>query len=42
MDEALRIMPDISADYIAQILPFRHPADLAYVIEGLRKAGLEE
>ncbi len=40
MADVLRMRPDISADYISQILPFRNPADLEYVIAGLHKAGM--
>jgi TolB-like protein/Flp pilus assembly protein TadD len=40
MADVLRMKPDISAEYIAQILPFRNSADVEYVIEGLHKAGM--
>ncbi len=40
MADVLRMKPDISANYVAQIFPFRNSADLEYVIEGLHKAGM--
>ena len=36
----LRKKPDFSADYVAQILPFKNPEHREYVIEGLHKAGM--
>ncbi len=40
MADLLRIKPDISANHIAQILPYRDSVDIEYVIEGLYKAGM--
>ncbi len=40
MADVLAMKPDIDAGYISQILPFKNPDDLAYIIEGLHKAGM--
>ena len=40
MADVLRMKPDISREYLAQVLPFRNPADVEYLIEGLHKAGM--
>ncbi len=40
MADVLRMKPDFSAEYVAQILPFKNPANIEYIIEGLRKAGM--
>ena len=40
MADAHRLNPDLDANHITQILPYRNPADLAYIIEGLHMAGM--
>ncbi len=40
MADVLRMRPDFSAEYVAQILPFKNPANIEYIIDGLRKAGM--
>ena len=40
--EVLRRKPDFSPEYVANILPYKDPADLDHLLEGLRKAGLPE
>ena len=40
--ELLRRKPDFSPEYVANILPYKDPADLDHLLEGLRKAGLPE
>ena len=40
MTEVLRRKPDFNSEYVAQVLPFKNPADLEFVVEGLHKAGL--
>ena len=39
--EALRVNPDYSIDHKRGMLPYRDAADLAFVLDGLRKAGIE-
>ena len=39
--DVLRLKPGLDAEHVRQILPFRDPAHLDYVVEGLRKAGLD-
>ncbi len=40
--DVLRVKPDLDADHLRQILPFRDPAHLDNIVDGLRKAGLSE
>ena len=40
MADVLRMKPDINADYVAQVIPFRNSTDLEFIIEGLNKAGM--
>ncbi len=40
MADVLRMKPDISAEYVAQIWPFSDPVVTEYLIEGLHKAGM--
>ena len=40
MVDLLRIKPDVSISHIEQIFPFRDKENLAYLIEGLRIAGI--
>ena len=40
MADVLRMKPDISAEYVAQIWPFNNPVVTEYLIEGLHKAGM--
>jgi adenylate cyclase len=40
--DVLRVKPDLGADHLRQILPFRDPEHLDTIVDGLRKAGLSE
>jgi adenylate cyclase len=40
--EVLRLKPDYSACWVKVQEPYRNPADLVHMMEGLRKAGLPE
>ena len=40
--EVLRVNPDYSLEYRRKVLPYKNPADFELVVEGLRKAGIEE
>ena len=40
LPEEAETLAEVSAEYIAQILPFRDSADHEYLIEGLHKAGM--
>jgi adenylate cyclase len=40
--DVLRVKPDLGADHLRQILPFRDPAHLDNIVDGLRKAGMSE
>jgi adenylate cyclase len=40
--DALRIKPDLDADHLREIVPFRDPAHFEHFLEGVRKAGLSE
>ena len=42
LDEAERISPDFSIAWLETIMPYRHAADMARLIDGLRKAGLDD
>jgi adenylate cyclase len=42
MAEVFRMKMGISADHITQTLPFKNPADVSYIIEGLHKAGMPQ
>ena len=41
-DEALRVNPEYSLEHRREILPHRSPVDFDHMLEGLRKAGLQE
>ena len=40
--EVLRVNPEYSLEYRRKVLPYKNPADFELVVEGLRKAGIEE
>jgi TolB-like protein len=40
--EVLRLKPDFSAKWIVAMEPYKNPADLEHLLDGLRKAGLPE
>lgn len=40
--EAKRIFPGLSLGWVKTFVPYKRPADLALLIDGLRKAGLPE
>jgi len=40
--EALRINPEYSLEHRRRVLPYKDPADLDRIVDGLRKAGLPE
>jgi adenylate cyclase len=40
--EVLRLKPDFSAKWIIAMEPYKNPADLEHLLDGLRKAGLPE
>jgi adenylate cyclase len=42
LDTALKANPALSVGYFAAIEPFKQPADLAHLLDGLRRAGLQE
>jgi adenylate cyclase len=42
LDTALKANPALSVGYFAGIEPFKRPADLAHLLDGLRQAGLQE
>ncbi len=42
LDKARQLKPDLSADYLGKIWPFKNPRDFNYFIDGLRDLGLRE
>jgi adenylate cyclase len=40
--EVLRLKPDFTAKWIIAMEPYKNPADLEHLLDGLRKAGLPE
>ncbi|MER8632748.1 tetratricopeptide repeat protein [Mesorhizobium opportunistum] len=40
--EVLRVNPDYSLEYRRKVLPYKNPADFELMVEGLRKAGIEQ
>ena len=40
--ELKKVKPDFSRAFISETIWFRHEADLEFVIEGLRMAGMED
>ena len=38
----MRINPAFSLEHRCKVLPYKNPADLERIVEGLRKAGLPE
>ena len=38
--ELRRAQPNVSLDWIAKEIPFKHDADRAHYLDGLRRAGL--
>ncbi|TPJ13881.1 tetratricopeptide repeat protein [Mesorhizobium sp. B2-7-3] len=40
--DVLRVNPDYSLEYRRKILPYKNPADFELMVEGLRKAGIEQ
>ena len=40
--DALSLKPDIDAAYVGQIFPFEEPANLEFILAGLRRAGLTD
>jgi ribose 1,5-bisphosphokinase PhnN len=39
--ELRRAQPNISLDWVANQMPFKHDADRTHYLEGLRRAGME-
>ncbi|ARP68367.1 adenylate/guanylate cyclase domain-containing protein (plasmid) [Mesorhizobium sp. WSM1497] len=40
--EVLRVNPDYSLEYRRKVLPYKNPGDFQLMVEGLRKAGIEQ
>ena len=40
MAEVFAKKPDVNGSYVAQVLPYRDPDELAYLIDALHNAGI--